>query len=434
MTGQGQRKQETPRVWLPGPDVLLPGAVLILALGVRLVWALYSQADPTDGRFDDSLLYHRLAIGLRDGDGYTFPFTGLPTASWPPGYPVLLAGVYSVFGVSVVAAKVANALLGVLSTAALYVLGRQLFDRPSAAIGALLMAFMPGQIFFTGILWSEVVFTFLYLLILIGIAILPRRPTRERLAWAAAVGLLIAASAYVRETALSLIPVAVLYWAWSTHGWRRALSWGGVTFIVAALLITPWTVRNFVKLDGFVLLSSSTGGNFWIGHNEEATGGLVFIDPSRMGEPPTGAGAEAYRSRQGIREGLGFLIRHPLKELDLSKEKVRLLYQGDSVGLALTEGGTQPFENRRLREALEHLADGMYYAILVLAGLAMVRWVRERDAQPLLPVLAIGFLTLGYVVFWGDQRFHFPVVPLFCLLAGWALVGIGRSATQSSLR
>ena len=91
---------------------------MLLAFGLRLAWALYSKADPTDGRFDDSLLYHFLAIGIRDNFQYVNPFTGVPTATWPPGYPTFLAGVYSLFGTSVEAANVAQAVLGALTVGA----------------------------------------------------------------------------------------------------------------------------------------------------------------------------------------------------------------------------------------------------------------------------------------------------------------------------
>ena len=79
---------------------------------------------------------------------------------------------------------------------------------------------------------------------------------------------------------------------------------------------------------------------------------------------------------------------------------------------------------------MERLADGIYYAVLALAGLAMVRWAVQRDRQPLLPAIAIAFLTLGYIAFWAGPRLHFPIVPLFCLLAGWALADLWQARSQ----
>ena len=411
-------------------------AVVLLAFCVRLAWALYSKADPTDGRWDDSLLYHFLAIGIRDNFNYVNPFTGVPTGVWPPGYPTFLAGVYSLFGVSVVAAKVSQAVIGALTVGGVYILGRQLFDRGAAGLAALLLAVMPGQIFFAGILWSEVLFTLLFVLSLIAIAALPNRPARERLAWAATTGLLIVAAAYVRETGLSLILVAALYWGWSLRSWQASVRFAGVLALVVVLLIVPWAVRNSAQLDGLIVLSSSTGTNFWRGHHEGATGGFDSIDPLiDRSKPRDQPGGEADAHQRGIREGLNFLVRNPVEEVKLMGAKVRLLYQGDTRGLTLAEAQGQLFLPDRLRTVLGLLADGVYYAVLVFAGLAVIRWAREGGSRPLLPALTIGIVTLGYLVFWGDPRFHFPLMPVFCLLAGWALSTLVASvATRGSPR
>ena len=403
-------------------------AIVLLAFGARLAWALYSKADPTDGRFDDSLAYHFLAIGIRDNFNYVNPFTYVPTATWPPGYPTFLAGVYSLFGISVVAVKVSQAVIGALTVGAIYVLGRQLFDRAAAGLAALLLAVMPGQIFFAGILWSEVLFTLLFVLSLIAIAALPNRPARERLAWAAATGLLIVAAAYVRETGLSLILVAALYWGWSLRSWQASVRFAGIGALVVVLLIVPWAVRNSAQLDGFIVLSSSTGTNFWRGHHEGATGGFDSIDPLiDRSKPRDQPGGEADAHQRGIREGLSFFVRNPVEEVKLMGAKVRLLYQGDTRGLTLAEAQGQLFLPDRLRTALSLLADGVYYAVLVFAGAAIIRWAREGGSKPLLPALTIGIVTLGYLAFWGDPRFHFPLMPVFCLLAGWALSTLATS-------
>ena len=78
-----RRSPHSHRRWRRRPEVWLVAAIVLLAFGLRLAWALYSKADPTDGRFDDSLMYHFLAIGIRDNFQYVNPFTGVPTASWP---------------------------------------------------------------------------------------------------------------------------------------------------------------------------------------------------------------------------------------------------------------------------------------------------------------------------------------------------------------
>ncbi|MCH8852586.1 MAG: hypothetical protein IID41_08005, partial [Planctomycetes bacterium] len=205
--------------------------------------------------------------------------------------------------------------------------------------------------------------------------------------------------------------------------------------LVVVLLITPWAVRNTVQLDGgLIVLSSSGGTNFWRGHHEGATGGFDSIDPLLdRSKPRDQAGGEADAHQRGIREGLNFLVRNPVEEVKLIGAKVQRLYQGDARGLTLAETQGQLFLRDRLRSVLGLLADGIYYGVLAFAGLAMIRWAREGGSKPLLPVLTIGIVTLGYLVFWGDPRFHFPLMPVFCLLAGWALsTFLGSAAIRSS--
>ncbi len=73
------------------------GAILLLALALRLAWIAYAHPNPNDGRFDDTLFYDHAAQSLAAGKGY-LGFFDAQTAGWPPGYPLLLAGIYKAFG------------------------------------------------------------------------------------------------------------------------------------------------------------------------------------------------------------------------------------------------------------------------------------------------------------------------------------------------
>ncbi len=74
---------------------------------------------------------------------------------------------------------------------------------------------------------------------------------------------------------------------------------------------------------------------------------------------------------------------------------------------------------------MKYLSDVFYYAVFFVALLAPLRWAAQRGEGPLLPLIAIAALTLGHVVlFFGSPRYHFPMMPLFCLMAGWTLAGL----------
>ena len=82
---------------------------LLVALAVRLIWA--TVFDPTP--VSDFGWYHARAIDMAAGAGYTVD--GVPTAYWPVGYPATLAAVFRLFGPSLLAARILNALLSTLA-------------------------------------------------------------------------------------------------------------------------------------------------------------------------------------------------------------------------------------------------------------------------------------------------------------------------------
>src|SRR5690349_18350439 len=85
--------------------------LLAMAFVLRVSWIAFVRIDPV-GFVDDMWWYHATAAGIAAGRGYCSPFTGYPTAAWPPGYPMLLGAVYRFAGVDVRTALIVNAVAG----------------------------------------------------------------------------------------------------------------------------------------------------------------------------------------------------------------------------------------------------------------------------------------------------------------------------------
>jgi hypothetical protein len=199
---------------------------------------------------------------------------------------------------------------------------------------------------------------------------------------------------------------------------------------LAVVVTTPWTIRNFVESGSFVALSSNGGVDFYIGHSEGATGRgrivneLVFRYPEL---PP--AEAEARVSRDGFREGLEFAVRNPIRELELSVKKVWFLYNGDHEALAWTDAhGEQPFMAERTRNALAALSSGYYFILMAAAAVGIFAWLRagrwQTDATGVLLLSVVGYWTLVHVAFFGDQRFHAPIMPIMCIWLAFAVQAV----------
>jgi hypothetical protein len=392
---------------------------------VRLAWAAYVHPDPADGRFDDTVWYRGAAHYLARGEGYLNPFSGTPTAAWPPGYPALLAAVFKLFGEGVAQTIGANIAVSLLTIGVVYAIGLLLFDARVALLGAGALAVWPGQVYFTSLTLSEPLFTLLFALAVLLMLLVAKQPHRWPLLLA--FGLTLAAATLVRGQALVLLPCAIAAWAIAGHRRRDALARGGLAALVVCALIAPWTLRNYDVLGSPVVLATNTGGNFWIGHHEGATGRM-----STNGELPplTDRGNrtlgewEAANDRHAVREGMAYALTHPLEELQLAGAKVRALYEADSVALdwnSAYERGT--YASPELEDALRALANGFWFAMIALSGAGLLMIARgapsaDADARVrlrlALPALVL-FWTAAHVAFFGDPRFHYPVVFVFAL-------------------
>ncbi|MBC7343708.1 MAG: glycosyltransferase family 39 protein, partial [Clostridia bacterium] len=179
--------------------------VVLLAFILRLAWVLNVHTYP----ISDFGWYHERALGLIHGQGYSV--NGKPTAYWPIGYPLFLAGLYKLFGPHYYVAKAANVIMGSLTAGLTYLIGNRLAGFWTGLFAGLALALMPSQIEWTSVLCSEILFTFLllastYLLVV-------KRPERQGWLYPAVSGLLLGAASLVRATSLALpLGAFVFYW------------------------------------------------------------------------------------------------------------------------------------------------------------------------------------------------------------------------------
>jgi 4-amino-4-deoxy-L-arabinose transferase-like glycosyltransferase len=410
-----------------------PLLLFVLALAVRIAWVLYSHRAPVG--LHDPVAYDSLARGILDRRGYIGPWTNVPTAYFPPGYPAALAAVYAVFGRSALWGGMLNALLGAATVVITYELARRLLDVRVARVAGLLLAFFPNQIFYTGVLLSEVLFTFF---LMAGLLVLMAEPwpregiSLRRLALAA---LFLGAATMVRPIVLIVPVVLFLYWLWVFPNRARVLAQVGVILLVFAAIILPWTIRNAVTMHAFVLISTNSGDDFCIGNHEGANGQFLFSGPCYEGyEGIPKRELEIAGYREGLRRGAEFIINHPADELGLIFEKAYFLVNSDSDGLFADENyGSSPFIKEETRDQLRTAANAYYFATIGWAGIGLLFWLRRRDPRRTFCLIMIACILLAPLAFFGDPRFHFPVIPLLCILAATGVVAAWQARSLPPL-
>ena len=106
-------------------------AILLIAALTRAAVIL---AAPHYVPVNDAADYDHYAVSLATHAAYPSSALGGPTAFRPPGFPVLLALVYKLVGVGSASARwdagrIAQAILGVVAVALIFLIGRRLWGR-----------------------------------------------------------------------------------------------------------------------------------------------------------------------------------------------------------------------------------------------------------------------------------------------------------------
>jgi hypothetical protein len=244
----------------------------------------------------------RVAVALLRGDGWSDPFAAAtgPTAHLAPLYPLLLAGLYRLCGTyeTAVGRLAQQSLSLAIATAAVLLLpalARKL--RLSVAAGwaaALLCAWLPAN------QWNQVtghheqgLAALLLLGLIWGCASLQQEDWSDRRT-ILATGCLLGLTALLCPNLLLAPGLFLLVELISRSGKRgRILRCSVVLAAVCLAIVTPWGVRNYRVLGGFVPLRSNFGLELAVGNRPGADGHTYAAGFGEM--HPFGSAAERQR-------------------------------------------------------------------------------------------------------------------------------------------
>lgn len=382
----------------------------VLAIGLRLLWVAVAP----NIAVSDAASYENLAARLARGMGYVRSWSDpVPTAYRPPGYPTFLAALYAIFGRSHWVVGVAQGFLGALSCLCTYGLGAKIVGEGPGRLAGLALAAYPNHIYHTSVVMSETLFV---ALMLSGLYVLAQRPQVGMRA-ALIAGVLGGLSALVK-------PEVLLLWLLVT-GWMLLRERGARGAVVAVIfaasvgaVIAPWIVRNARVMNAPMLISSNAGVNFYIGNHRGATGGYHYPD----GNPLLAYESETTRSREGFHLGLRFIREHPAEWVLLAPRKLLLLALGEVDGVQWGFGGARWPAGRPLVVGLGIIASLVYWPVLILGLMGMVKFGFRSYRAMLLLLVPISW-AISHVVFFGGPRFHFPLIPVFLLFTAAFLFG-----------
>jgi len=376
------------------------------ALATRLASATYILSN----RFGTQLLFmgnepSHIAAALAAGLGFSSPYAGAPTAptaQQPPLYPLMLAGIFKLFGIctatSAWTAVLVNVLAGAVTAVLLYHVGRIHFGETVGTLAAWLWV-LPWMyqtnafsVSLTPAYLAALGLTFLFLWV-------PKKleGNRRWLVLGIYSGLLVLLQP-------SLLTVVLVYGGW------LAVSKGSsprVLIALAGLLLTlaPWTVRNYVTFERFIPLRDNLGLELWLGNRPGMQGTVDFSGDFPDTDPSNYARLGELRFMDG--------------KLDASRKFIL----SDPVA----------FIGRVLRRMVNfwYFPYPFPWIAVSILGWLGATWAIRKDRNGWVWLLMLAVFPLVYYVTHNFPTYRHPIEPLVVLLGANAIVEIVAQAKKA---
>ncbi len=400
--------------WIVGAQVLL-----------SILWIVLVPIAPVS----DSNVYEIFARNIAAGHGYAWE-PGRPSVYWAPGTAFLYAPFYLLGDTPYLAIAAFNLVLRVGLTVLIATVGRTLFGPTIGLTAAALHALWPSQIQFTTVIASEIPFA---TLLAAAVAVWLRKP-HGVLPAAAYGGVLLGLASIVRPTAL-LIPIVLLISdVIRSRSIRSPMTATAVTFLLMAVTIAPWTIRNVRTFDTFVLISTNGGANLWMGNNPDTDGGYMPL-PDRVDGL-----SEIDREEVLKQEAIDYIRSDPAAFATRTIVKLVRLHERETIGVAWNEEGLRSRYGEWILTPMKIVAQAYWIPMLGLGLLGAIIVIRREGLLPGLAhptVILWGYFASVHAVIVIQDRYHFPSIPFIAILGAVAVsfivhrVRLGRRSADA---
>ena len=382
----------------------------------------------------DALEHVLIAKALLSGRGYVVDEP--PDPSMLPGrllgqealfkaplYEFFLAGIFWFSGFSFKVLIPLQGLLGGLLAGFVGLIALQVFRRPNAAwFAGCAAAVHPILVNSASQPYNENLF---FLLFSISIWAFLTWLQTWHWWWTIVCGAAIGLCMLTRENAVLLLAAIGTVMAIALPQVKKTRIGFGSIALTAALVVVPWTIRNYVRFGVFVPVASILGEDLSEGNNDcvgqegivvpyWAEGPCASVEEQRRVLQATTTRdsripAALRRDRISQRIALRFIFSHPptYAKLALRRLWTSLL----------------PFDPRGNQRLHERIVLTLYWVLLFPAGIMGVKLgLQEFDpGRILLAVLILlNLLSIAAVLYWSDLRFRVGVDLLLGCFAGWA--------------
>jgi len=391
-------------------------SIFVLALLLRLGFIfLYPLTEVRD----DALGYDSIAKNIISGKGFAYGGEDFPTIRRGPIYPYFLASIYLVFGHNYDIVRVFQATLDSVTAIILFLIGVSIFGRKVAYTASLIYALYFPAIANTSVLYMESLLTFL---LAVTVLLLVKVLRGKELKWPICLGFMLGITTLCRPITI-LFPVFIFIVLLLKDGNLNKVNVikGTLATLTMILVVSSWTIRNYVLFKRFVPVAFGGGQAFWTGNYVPNDGIWIgWDDPAilEIGETALQRTSDPKMTliemdRIFLRKAIQNILDSPLASSMLLLKKLLRLYKFPSHGGFSYGAIRRGWWTTRTKEAVRAI-----YTLILLAGAygmygAKNQW---KDALPLFAVII--YFTLLHTVTFAVPRYHFPIIPYIIIFTG----------------
>ncbi len=387
-------------------EYLVLFVILVLGLTVRTAALLMFDHNPES----DEITYRAIALNILSGNGVLDDMGN--RAMYNAGYPLfVLAPIFYFFGKNLLAARLANLILGLVSIVLCYFVAR---EAGAGRIGRLLAAafwalYLPACLY--------VVYLFkenLMIPLMLGIMWCALRLSRkEDFKTAVLCGILFGLIAMVGNAAFALTGAVALALLILQASFSQRVKLLSVMLIAAVIVAMPWVIRNYLVV-GAPILNTNGGFNLYLGNNPVANGWFVSI-----ADTPRGPTWESLRKRGEVaasevlkQEAIAWIKANPAAFAFLAIKKAVYFW-------------TPPVHKLDVATGMERIVrmSWLVQYVLIVAVAFLSLFLKSLRTNRQIIILWVGVLgyTAIHMLFYVIFRYRLPIMPIVAVISAMTI-------------
>ncbi|MCD6098700.1 tetratricopeptide repeat protein [bacterium] len=396
--------------------------VIFIAVVARLIQIAQLSTFPLTYYPTVDALFHKLwAEQILHGN-----FLGNGAFFRAPLYPYFLAAIFKILGTNLLIPRIIQHIIGIGTVLLTYRLADRAFGKQMAFWAGITAAIYPTLIYFESRLLLDSLAVLLDLLLL---NILVDAFEKDSLPGYLLSGIILGTSALTRPNILLFSPFILL---WFLLARKRELKKNILRIIPVALgailIVSPVTLRNYIKSGDFVLIATQGGVNFYIGNNQFSDGATASVpefgerweyrDCIALAEETTGEKlSPSDVSEFFYKKGICFITNHPKEATLLFLRKIYLWLNRYEVS------NNQNIYFHRRYFCILYLLPFAFTIVGTFGLFGMSRGARKNSTTSLLTIYFITY-SISIILFFVTARFRLPVLPVLIIFTPFGLTRI----------